>query len=136
MSFLKKVRAKYVVQADAYADKILKGYLEALLFAESDGEDPLDKNYSIDDLSSELVEKSKKDIEKFVKTVEKEGVDLGNYNPEQIGHDLLLTRNRHGAGFLDGDYEEPDESIFDKAAKSLREVQPYVGDDGKIYTDY
>ena len=133
MSFLKKVKAKYVVQADAYADKILKGYLEALLWAESDGEDPLDKNYSIDDLSSELVEKSKKDIEKFVAAVEKDGVDLSAHSPEQIGHDLLLTRNYHGAGFWDGDYEEPDESIFDKAAKSLREVQPYVGDDGKIY---
>jgi hypothetical protein len=136
MSFIKKVKAKYAIKADVYADKILNGYLEALLWAESDGEDPLDKNYSTADLSSELVEKSKKDIEKFVAAVKKDGVDLSQYDPEQIGHDLLLTRNGHGAGFWDGDYEEPDESFFDKAAKELGERQPYVGDDGKIYTDY
>jgi hypothetical protein len=29
------------------------------------------------------------------------GIDLSQFDPEQIGHDLWLTRNGHGAGFWD-----------------------------------
>lgn len=32
--------------------------------------------------------------------------DLANVDASQAGHDFYLTRNRHGAGFWDGDYPE------------------------------
>lgn len=30
-----------------------------------------------------------------------DGIDLSQFDPAQIGHDLWLTRNGHGAGFWD-----------------------------------
>jgi hypothetical protein len=59
-----------------------------------------------------------------------------NMSDEQIGHDLFLTRNRHGAGFWDRDCLSKD--IRDKLtqiAHDLKEVDVYAGDDGKIYID-
>ena len=49
------------------------------------------------------------------------------------GHDLLLTRNHHGAGFWDGDWPKGVGKRLTDAADRLGEVYPYVGDDGLIY---
>lgn len=48
-------------------------------------------------------------------------------------HDFWLTRCGHGAGFWDGDWPVPAETILDNAAKTFGNVDLYVGDDGKIY---
>ena len=56
-----------------------------------------------------------------------------NIDMEQVAHDFWLTRNRHGAGFWDGDYEEEAGKKLTEIAHSFGEVHPYVGDDGKIY---
>ncbi len=112
-------------------------YLIAALWSSSDGSNeqggnPLDDNYSLDDIAPETVEQADKDCLAF----------LSKYEPvierqyEQAGHDLWLTRNRHGAGFWD----RP-EHIWSKAlgkelteyAHKLGECYLYVGDDGKIY---
>ena len=42
-------------------------------------------------------------------------------DPSRVGQDLWLTRNRHGAGFWDGDWPEPFASRATKAAQSLGE---------------
>lgn len=58
----------------------------------------------------------------------------GEYSQrEQAAHDFWLTRNRHGAGFWDGDWSEPHAQKLDEAAKAFGECWPYVGDDGLIY---
>ena len=46
---------------------------------------------------------------------------------QQIG----LTRNDHGAGFWDGDYEHGDR--LTELSRKFKEVTAYVGDDGKIH---
>ena len=51
----------------------------------------------------------------------------------QAGHDLWLTRNRHGAGFWDGDWPESTASILTAAAHAQGEVDWYVGDDEAVY---
>jgi hypothetical protein len=48
------------------------------------------------------------------------------------GHDFWLTRNHHGAGFWDRDLGEVGEQLTE-AAQTYKEVDLYVGDDGKIY---
>ena len=43
-------------------------------------------------------------------------IDLRAYDPDQLGHDLWLTRNGHGAGFWDRDFEHKD--IFTAFARA------------------
>ncbi len=50
-----------------------------------------------------------------------------------VAHDFWLTRNRHGAGFWDGDYPEPIATQLTDLAHSFGECDLYIGDDGKIY---
>jgi hypothetical protein len=93
-------------------NSVLGGYLEALLWASNDDEDePLDSNYSISDISKDAIKASEKDIAKFQKMarVELEGIEADD---SQIGHDIFLSRNGHGAGFFDRDYA--DQKILDK----------------------
>lgn len=59
-------------------------------------------------------------------------------DPRRAGADFWLTRNRHGAGFWDEGYREPEEA--NKALKRLTDAshaygsaELYVGDDGWIY---
>lgn len=51
----------------------------------------------------------------------------------QVAHDFWLTRNRHGAGFWDGDYPEKVGARLTDAAHKFGECWLYVGDDGTLY---
>lgn len=53
----------------------------------------------------------------------------------QAGHDFLLTRNGHGAGFWDGDWLEPAGSLLTNASKRFSEFSLYRGKDGLIHHD-
>ena len=50
----------------------------------------------------------------------------------QAGHDFCLTRNRHGAGFWDGNWDEPLASALTKAAKSYGPMHLYRIDENTI----
>lgn len=56
--------------------------------------------------------------------------DIG---PESAGHDLWLTRNRHGTGFWDRGYDDDVAKILTDAAHSMGGSDPYIGDDGPCY---
>ena len=49
------------------------------------------------------------------------------------GHDFWLTRNRHGAGFWDGDYTEEAGKILTSAAHGFGESDILVGYDGMLH---
>lgn len=115
-------------------DKLLRAYLETALWAETDnsneqGGDPLDKNYTVADFAEGELDKAKADCARFAKdnTADIQGEDLWD-----IGHDFWLTRNGHGAGFWDGDYEEAKGRRLSEASKKFGEVTIYVGDDSKL----
>jgi len=143
MSIISKIKARYRITADDHepnADEIQKGYLEAMLWSSSDMDNEnehLDKKYGVDDISDELEASSKKDIEAFLKKVKEAGIDLSKYDDDRIGHDFWLTRAGHGAGFWDGDYEADEEKKdgdkLTEITKSFGNLDPYAGDDGKIY---
>ena len=62
--------------------------------------------------------------------------DAGIENVDgHIAHDFWLTRNRHGAGFWDGDYPEPEATQLTDLAHTFGECHLYVGDDNKLYLD-
>lgn len=58
---------------------------------------------------------------------------LAEYDDEQAGVDFWLTRNRHGAGYWDGDYTQPAAAKLTAAAHAFGEVDWYVADDGMVY---
>jgi hypothetical protein len=116
-------------------DAFTRAYIDCMLWSSTDnsrddGGDPLDRNYSEDDLAPEALAMIVADCERFQAD---NGDDLLEGTDEQGGHDFWLTRNRHGCGFWDGDWPEPAAARLTDAAHAFGEVWPYVGDDGLIY---
>ncbi len=63
-----------------------------------------------------------------------EALEACGLNEEQAGHDLWLTRNRHGSGYWDrtrGDLEAL--AKLTDAAHALGQCDLYKGDDGQFY---
>ncbi len=58
--------------------------------------------------------------------------DIGS-ECERAGHDFWLTRNHHGAGFLDGDWPSESARRLTDASHFYGSVDLYAGDDGRIY---
>ena len=102
-------------------DKVLRGYLTAALWT-SQGEDV---GFGIPETSGEFDPSPY--IDRFTKAAREEAltdcaafVDANNadlcddtgepIDPDQIGHDLWLTRNREGAGFWDREYLPKDQA--------------------------
>ena len=52
---------------------------------------------------------------------------------ERAGHDFWLTRNGHGAGFWDGDWEEDIGAALTRLSGEFTEVWAYQGDGGLMY---
>ena len=91
---------------------------------------PLDANYDLDDLAPETLAKVVEDCQAFQRD---NAVDIGDQY-ERAGHDFWLTRNRHGAGFWDGDWEEAVGERLTAASHAFGEIDWYIGDDGLIYS--
>lgn len=92
--------------------------------------EPLDAEYSADDISDELILEAEAEIDSFI---EQAGALLDGLDMSTVMHDFWLTRNRHGAGFWDGDYEKSIGEKLTKLSESFGEVDLYVGDDSKLY---
>jgi hypothetical protein len=118
-------------------DPELSQYLGTALWSTSDnstpqGGEPLDDNYSIEDFSSESIEKASRDWAAF-KT--KAGSMLDGLDMTQVAHDFWLTRNGHGAGFWDGDYEGDLGDKLTDISKEFGEQDVVIGDDGMLYLE-
>lgn len=116
-------------------NEILKGYIEAVLFTEKNDEDKEffeGVNFTFENFTSDSIDKAINDIKQFLKdageVAVKEAVDLdGLY---KLGINILLTRNGHGSGFFDYDYDN--ENLLTDAADKLGEVYLDVNFDGKL----
>lgn len=123
-------------------DAFTGAYIECALWSTNDnsdeqGGDPLDENYSIEDIATETFEGMVADCKKFQEENADDitdGPDLSQCTTEeQSGHDFWLTRNHHGAGFWDGDWPKEAGDRLTQACKVYGEVDLYVGDDGVIW---
>ena len=133
-------------------DTFTRHYLIAALWSSNDestpsGGEPMDANYSLDDIAPETVQKAYADCFDFqnenaaklaaaylfyVENGNAAHPDAGS--PEACaGHDFCLTRNGHGAGFWDRGMGAVGEALSD-AARDCGEVNLNVGDDGKIHS--
>jgi len=117
-------------------------YIEALIWSETDEDgEPLDKDFGFEDIHKDSLTILRKDCEKFYEAYSLVWFDqyLGDLLNDAIdedsmaGHDFLLTRNGHGAGFWDGDWEESVEERLAEACKGYGEINLCVGDDGKLH---
>lgn len=121
-------------------DTFTKAYIEAALGSETDDNNvPLDKNYELDDIAESSLELIIEDCRKFQENNQNLITDENYLRATQheveamAGHDFWLTRNRHGAGFWDGDWDEPAASLLTEAAHAAGESNLYLGDDDRLY---
>lgn len=116
-------------------DPFTNAYIEAALWSSTDNSDeqggePLDDNYGLDDIAEETLASILDDCKAFQRD---HAVDIGS-ELERAGHDFWLTRNGHGAGFWDGDWEDDIGQRLTDASDVYGSVDLYVGDDGLIYS--
>lgn len=115
-----------------------QAYIECALWCSTDesddnGDNPLDRNYDVGDLSPSAMDIINQDCHNFLSYAEQELEESG-VSSDQAGHDFWLTRNHHGAGFWDRGLGKVGEELT-KKAQSFGETYLYVGDDGKIYCE-
>lgn len=114
----------------------VQSYIETALWSSTDsnGVSLDDAKYAETELAPETAERFTKDCAAFI---EKGSAVYPEYfvglAAQTTAHDFWLTRNRHGAGFWDGDYPEVIGEVFTDLAHSFKECDLCVGDDGKIY---
>jgi len=86
-------------------------------------------SFGVDNLESNSKIQAYLDIKKFIKLA---GVDaikeaVNEHGFFRLGMDIWLTRNRHGAGFFDRNYDN--EQTLVTAAHNLGEVDLYLNDE-------
>lgn len=116
---------------------MIDAYIDTMLWAETDDDGtPLDEDYASYDLSDEAKADIEEDCADFLGLLERVGCRWESEMPiESLAHDFYLTRNGHGTGFWDRDYD--DDTIgeaLDNWSKTYGTQGLYVGDDGLLYT--
>lgn len=114
-----------------HLDEILDGYKVCAVWTATNGERQLDETHSAGDIEPESLARMRADCQAFVTANE---ALLGDMEPEQVGHDLWLTRNGHGTGFWDRGLGERGDKLAD-AARAMGESNLYIGDDDKVYLE-
>lgn len=119
-------------------DLFTLSYLKTALWASTDDNGrPLEDKYDIDDIAPESLKIIVNDCKAFQEDNQSLLASrhlLKRCCPlSQGGHDFFLTRNRHGAGFWDGDWKDDAGKILTQSAKVYGSQDVYIGDDGKLH---
>jgi hypothetical protein len=116
-----------------------RGYVACALWSSGEEFDDM----GIADLNAQTFARMRKDCREFLKQCEPEWIAdssfIGKRSSEspieaRAGHDFWLTRSGHGAGFWDGDWQEPAASGLDKLARSFGEHELYTYQDRRGVT--
>ena len=111
---------------------IVRGYVATAMWTLTDEDgDSLDY-LGLHDIAPATLRQAEDDCSHFLTVADRHGLTLDT-DTERIGHDFWLTRNRHGAGFWDGDYTKRDGDILTEVAHAMGSAEWYVGDDGLVY---
>lgn len=121
-------------------DAFTQAYIEAAIFTEEESLGPIGTT-AVQQLADRTLARMIFDCASFQRRSEIAEVPdeactrgTGQYSvQQQAGHDFLLTRCGHGAGFWDGDWAEPYASRLDRLAKTYGSFDLYRGDDGQIH---
>jgi len=108
-------------------------YIETALWSSmDDAGTPLDSGtYTDVEFSDDAIKAIKDDCARFIEIA----ADVLDPDSTEypIAHDFWLARNRHVAGFCDGDYPKEIGKRLTDIAHSFGECYIYLGDDGKFY---
>jgi hypothetical protein len=134
------VKANRTVKATKRLDPFTQQYAVTALWSSNDesdesGGEPLDNNYSINDIAPDTITKMAADCADFQKRFANLLTD-SEIEAGKAGHDFWLSRNGHGAGFFDDDtIDKKFRDPLQNAARKYGEFNLYVGDDGLVYGD-
>lgn len=112
-----------------------------MVLALSTGEDeqPLEESCSLHDFAPIAVLQAHRDLVQARNLADGFAANWPKYwDAEQFAYDFWLTRNGHGCGFWDRapsddlEYAEIGENLT-LIARSFRDIDPYLGDDGLLY---
>jgi hypothetical protein len=120
-----------------------KAYLAAIAFTEQDD------SGNFPEFSEQARAHALAAVESFVKLAggdAQTAIERPGYDASRLGHDLWLTRNKHGAGFWDRDeldYTEEDRQedgptlgeCLTACADKMGECYAHAGDDGLVYIE-
>lgn len=106
----------------------VKSYIEAAVWADLP-EDDEEQTFEFIDLKS--LTQSKSDCDTFIQLA---GNDLAKLDLNSIAHDFWLTRNHHGAGFWDGDYEKGLGERLTKLSHTFKELTVFI-EDNTLYIE-
>lgn len=107
--------------------EMFKAYLEAAEFFDK----PEEEDWSDAEFSAEAKDFAWFECCMFLQLAK---WHIKDWTMEQIGHDLWLTRNGHGAGFWDRDFgTKESRDKLTEVSKTMGERDIYLGDDGLIY---
>lgn len=84
------------------------------------------------DISDEDRKQMTEEIEWFIDKMNKFGPLINRMTDDYLGHDLWLSRNGHGSGFMDRYYPERMEEILYDLSDALGEAYLF-SDDDKVY---
>ena len=106
-------------------------YVATALWASTDVDsgESLNGDYNVDHINGECLEAMKVECNDFIE----QNIDLIGTNFSLAGHDFWLTRNRHGAGFWDGGWEESVGKILTERSHAFGSCDLYLADDGCLY---
>jgi len=97
--------------------------------------DNMDDHYDADDLTLAARYRARVDLQNFFNAVDDNDLhEAANetHDDESIAHDFWLTRNGHGAGFWDGDYNDDIGERLTQLAESFGECNVCVNNDGHV----
>lgn len=120
-------------------DEMVRSYIETMLWSSRyDCSDPHDDStfrdfdYDIEDFDAMTLYSIVEDCMKFLEGAFAIRVpkfkDGRQADAHMLGHDFWLTRNGHGAGFWDGDYEKETGERLTALSKTFPEQNPVLVD--------
>jgi hypothetical protein len=92
------------------------------------------EKFSKEDIEPDSLIRAYKDIKEFVNLAGEEAIDaaVSEYGYENLGHDLWLSRNGHGAGFFDRRFDDDIEKSLMDSARKMGEIYMYINGDMKL----
>lgn len=115
---------------ERFLNQFVVGYIECGLWACCDEHgESLDGLYTANDVTEQTVKQVREECRQFI---EANARWLEGEDPARAGHDFYLTRNRHGAGFWDGDYQPEQGKALTEAAHVWGEAYFIANDNGEV----
>ena len=117
----------------------VRQYLDTALWSSTDDDEmPLDALTTVHSFSKDAMERAHHDVHRFYSTLSPRALEAAYSDEDQAAHDLWLTRQGHGSGFFDGDWDHHGEDVAEEltaAAKRLGEQHVEVEHHGDADPD-